>query len=351
MRFEVAPAPHAGPSVTVSGVMLKVVLALIPATVVYIAFFGPGILVNMAIAVAVAVACEAIMLRVRGRQVMPFLRDYSAVVAALLFAFALPPLTPWYLTALGIGFAIVFAKHLYGGLGYNTFNPAMVGYVVLLIAFPAEMSMWLAPGIADYEPVKLSLGQTLSTIFTGTLPPELDWDTITRATPLDEVRTGVGEQRMMSELRELPAFGFLGARGWEWISLSIAAGGAWLLITGVIRWHIPVGVLAGLAITAMVFYLLNPDQRASPVFHVFSGAAMLGAFFIATDPVSAATSERGRLIYGAGIGVLTYVIRTFGGYPDGIAFGVLLMNLAVPAIDHFTVPRAYGHRPEGKRGR
>jgi electron transport complex protein RnfD len=243
-------------------------------------------------------------------------------------------------------FAIVFAKHLYGGLGQNPFNPAMAGYIVLLISFPAHLTHWLPAAGVELEGLRPGLGASLQYVLTGGFPDALSWDVVGGATPLDDVRTQLGQMRTVPEIRSSPIYGDFGARGWEWVNNFIALGGIWLLYRKVIRWHIPVAVLAGILVPATLFYLFNPGTHPSPAFQLFSGATLLGAFFIATDPVSAATSDRGRLIYGAGIGLLTWIIRTWGGYPDGVAFAVLLMNMAVPAIDHFTVPRAYGHGRE-----
>jgi electron transport complex protein RnfD len=335
--------PHLRPANSVTRVMGEVLLALVPATVAYVWYFGPGILFNMLVAVGVAVAAEASMLTARGKPVATHLSDLSAIVTAVLLAFALPPLTPWWVTATGTVFAIVFAKQLYGGLGYNPFNPAMAGYVVLLISFPAEMTRWLPPsgfGLAMERP---DLLETLRYGLTGQFSANLSWDAVAGATPLDQVKTQLGLARTVDEIRSAPLYGDFGAKGWEWINNYIAIGGLWLIYRKVIRWQIPVAMLAGVILPATLFYLLEPGNYPPPSFHLFSGATMLGAFFIATDPVSAATSDRGRLVYGAGIGVLTYVIRTWGGYPDGVAFAVLLMNMAVPAIDRYTVPRAYGH--------
>ncbi len=342
-QFPRTMPPHLRPATSVTRVMGEVLLALVPATIAYVWYFGPGILVNMMVAVTVSVAAEAAVLAARGRPVASGLGDLSAIVTAVLLAFALPPLTPWWVTATGATFAIVFAKQLYGGLGYNPFNPAMVGYVVLLISFPAEMTRWLPPGGLDLAAERPDLMATLGYMFTGQLPPPLAWDAIAGATPLDQVKTELGLARTVEEIRAGPLYGDFGARGWEWVNNFVAIGGLWLLYRKVIRWHIPVAMLAAVIVASTAFYLLEPGNYPPPSFHVFSGATMIGAFFIATDPVSAATSERGRLIYGAGIGLLTYVIRTWGGYPDGVAFAILLMNMAVPAIDRYTVPRAYGH--------
>jgi len=343
MKFRQAPAPHLAPPNSVALVMRQVLYALVPAAIAHVWFFGPGLLVNVIIAVIVAVACEAAVLRARKRPVRKYIGDYSAILTAVLLAFALPPLTPWWVTATGAMFAIVFAKQLFGGLGYNPFNPAMAGYVVLLISFPVQMTAWIPPqvsGIAFYD---LSLWQTIAVIATGTLPEGLSWDAITTATPLDQVKTGLGLMQTVGEIRQNPLFGDFGGRGWEWIANCFAIGGLWLLYKGVIRWHIPVSVIASILLISAVFYFVDPGSHPSPAFHLFSGATIIGAFFIATDPVSAATTEKGRIIYGAGIGILTYVIRSWGGYPDGIAFAVLIMNMAVPLIDKLTVPRVYGH--------
>ncbi len=342
-RFERTMAPHLRPAASVQRVMAEVLIALIPAVIAYVWYFGPGLLLNMAVATLVALASEAAVLMTRGRSVVPRLQDLTAILSAVLLAFALPPLTPWWITATGAAFAIVFAKQLYGGLGYNPFNPAMAGYVVLLISFPAEMTQWLPPAGLGLAPDRPDLAASLVYLLTGHLPANLGWDAVGGATPLDEVKTQLGLARTVDEIRSSPLYGDFGARGWEWVNNYVALGGVWLIYRRVIRWQIPVAVLLGIIVPATVFYLAEPGTYPPPAFHVFSGAAMLGAFFIATDPVSAAATDRGRLVYGLGIGVITYVIRTWGGYPDGLAFAVLLMNMAVPAIDRFSAPRVYGH--------
>jgi electron transport complex protein RnfD len=173
--------------------------------------------------------------------------------------------------------------------------------------------------------------------------PGPQWDAVTGATALDALRTGLRQSYTMQEIVAGPAFGRLGDSGGEWLNLAALLGGLYLLLRRVIRWQIPVAMLAGLAVPAMVMHGIDPGAHAGAVFHITSGATMLGAFFIATDPVSAATSDRGRLCFGAGIGLLTWVIRSWGGYPDGVAFAVLLMNLTVPLLDRYTVPRIHGH--------
>jgi electron transport complex protein RnfD len=323
--------------------MRRVLYALLPAAVVYVAFFGPGLLINMALATLAALTAEAVMLRARGRLAGESLRDGSAIVTAVLLAFAIPPLTPWWVPVLGAVSAIVLGKHLYGGLGRNLFNPAMVGYAILLLSFPIEMTQWIPPRMGDLDYQHLAFWPTALYSLTGELPDGLTIDALTRATPLDLVKEGLSLMRTFPELRAGPLFGDFGGRGWEWVNNLIAVGGLYLLYAGIIRWHIPVSLLAGLIVPAAIFYAIDPSRYPSPGFHLFSGASLLGAFFIATDPVSAATTARGRLVYGAGIGLLTYAIRTWGGFPDGIAFAVLLMNAAVPLIERYTRPRIYGH--------
>ena len=340
------PAPFARSPLTVPRMMRQVIYALIPAIAAYTWFFGIGLLLNAGIAILTGLLTEAACLRLRNRPVEPFLNDYSTIVTAILLAFALPPLTPWWITALGSFFAIAIAKHLFGGLGHNLFNPAMAGYIALLVSFPDQLTDWLPPRMGDLDYKPLSAFATLGYTLLGSLPDATSLDALTRATPLDAMQTELGQMRTVGEIRAAsPLFGDFGGRGWEWIGNFIALGGFWLLYRGIIRWHIPVAVIGGVLIPATLFYLLDPATHAGPGFQLFSGGTLLCAFFIATDPTTAAQTARGRLIYGAGIGLLTYAIRQWGSYPDGIAFAVLLMNAAVPLIDRLTRPVPYGHRP------
>jgi electron transport complex protein RnfD len=333
------PLIHLDSSVSLA--MRRVLYALVPALIVQTWLFSWGVLINVLFAGLAAVAFEALMLRLRSRPVGSYLADGSVVLTGVLLAMALPPLSPWWMTLIGVGFAVVFGKHLYGGLGYNPFNPAMLGYVLLLICFPLEMTSWVAPRML----LEMNIGFTdaLSAIFLGTIHGATGIDAVTMATPLDSLKVQLGLARTVQEILEKPTFGILGGRGWEFVDLALLGGGLWLIWKRVIGWHIPVAMLGALALLAMIFNLVDPGRYATPLFHVFSGAAMLGAFFIATDPVSACTTPRGRLVFGAGVGILTYIIRTWGGYPDGVAFSVLLMNMAAPTIDYYTQPRVYGH--------
>ncbi len=331
-------SPYVSAGKPVGRLMLQVVVALLPGTLAYAWFFGPGVLINITLAVVLALIFEAAILKLRQRPVMPHLSDCSAVVAAWLFALCLPMHSPWWLIAVGIGFTMIAGKHVYGGLGFNPFNPAMVGYVVLLISFPREMTTWFLPATVSGE--TLGLAESLAYTFGGADPA--DWDALTGATPLDQVKTAVGQGIPISEARGSPLFGFVGGQGWEWIALCWLAGGIWMLVTRTIRWQIPLSLLLGMLAISTLFYGIDSERFASPAFHLASGAVIIGAFFIATDPVTASTTDTGRLLYGALIGLLTYVIRTWGGYPDGIAFAVLLANMCVPLIDYYTRPRAYG---------
>ena len=340
MEFRTYSSPHLSGPDHVGRLMRRVMLATLPGLALAWWFFGWGVMVNLVLAVATCIGAEAAVLRLRRRPVRATLGDGSAALTGLLLALALPPFAPWWLPVLGALFAIVIAKQLYGGLGYNPFNPAMVGYVVLLISFPREMTLWAPPqALAETQ---LSLLDTLAWSLFGTLPAGTGVDAISMATPLDTIKTQLGLGLTLTEIQAGPLFGELGGYGWEWVNLGFLLGGGWLLYRGIIQWQIPVGFLGGLFVMALLFYAGDSDTYASPLFHLFSGAAMLGAFFIATDPVSASTTPRGRLLYGAGIGILVYIIRTWGGYPDGVAFAVLLMNMTVPTIDYYTQPRVYG---------
>jgi electron transport complex protein RnfD len=343
MQFERRDAPFISPASGVGTMMLHVLLALVPAALAYVWYFGPGFIFNLVIAAVFCVLGEAAMLRLRGRPVEETLGDFSALVTAALLAFALPALTPWWVTATAALFGIVVAKHLYGGLGYNIFNPAMVGYVVALVAFPVPMSLWTAPRMGDIDYQMLSFAETASYVITGSLPAAIPFDAISRPTPLDFVKSGLNSMQTFSELSAYSMMGDFGGRGWEWIGNFTAIGGGWLLLKKIIRWQIPFGVLAGVLVPSGLMYFLVPDVHPSPGFQLFSGGTILCAFFIATDPVSAATSDRGRLVYGFGIGLLIYAIRQWGSYADGVAFAVLLMNMAVPTIDYLTRPHIVGH--------
>ena len=343
MKFERTDAPYWSPQANVASLMLQVLAALVPAALAHVWFFGPGFVFNLLVAGIFAVAGEAFVMWLRKRPPETALTDYSALVTAALLAFAVPSLTPWWVTATGALFGVVVVKHLYGGLGFNIFNPAMAGYVVILVAFPMHLNLWVAPRMGDIDYQYLTIIETITYTLTGILPDTLGFDAISRATPLDVMKSGLNNLATVAEIRANPIMGDFGGRGWEWIGNFLAIGGFWLLIKKIIRWQIPVGVGVGIFLPATIMYLLGPGTNPSPGFHLFAGATILCAFFIATDPVSAATSPKGRLIYGFGIGFLIWCIRRWGSYADGVAFAVLIMNMAVPTIDYLTRPHIVGH--------
>ena len=330
-------SPHAHGPLTTAQVMRTVLLATIPGVVALTHFFGFGTLVNIAFACIVALACEALALKLRKRELGFYLNDASALVTATLLAIAMPPGSPWWLIAVGVAFSIFIAKHLYGGIGYNPFNPAMVGYVVLLISFPVEMTAWLAPSGVNATNTP-GLWQSLQACF---VPASVD--AVTMATPLDLLKQN--KSLLMDSLwQQNPQFGRWAGVGWEWANLGFLAGGIYLLYKRIFTWHAPVAMLVSLGLMSALFYDGGSSASGgSPLFHLLSGGTMFGAFFIVTDPVTSAVSNRGRLIYGALIGLLIYVIRIWGNYPDAVAFAVLIMNFAAPFIDYYTQPRTYGH--------
>lgn len=341
MRFPLTGAPHLPPPQHVNRLMAKVVVALLPAIALHGWFFGWGILIQIGLACLFAVGFEALMLRLRRRRLKAFLSDGSVIVTAVLFAMCLPPLSPWWVSATGMLFAVVVAKHLYGGLGYNLFNPAMVGLAAVIIAFPVDYSQWLAPrGLGAAAP---GLLDSLLAVLQGRPPDSAAWDSMTSATPLDRLRTGLNDQLLVPEIRSHPVFSTVSGRGWDWIGAAILLGGLWLAWQRVISWHVPTAVIVATLAMTLPLWLLSPDLHPTPVQQLFSGGLLLAAFFIATDPVSGAATPRGKLLFGLGVAVLTLAIRRWGGFPDGVAYGVLLMNMLVPLIDRYTHPRVYGH--------
>ncbi|HET7833360.1 MAG TPA: electron transport complex subunit RsxD [Gallionella sp.] len=325
---------------TVSQIMFRVLLALIPGIALYVWFYGPAILVSLTLASVTAVGTEAIMLKLRNRPVAPFLKDNSALITGWLLALSIPSLAPWWLVVVGTAFGVAIAKHLYGGLGNNPFNPAMIGYAVLIISFPVQMTNWVSPhGMGQVE---LSFADQLQYMFGGVLPDGTKFDAVTMATPLDTLKTHLHLNESVTDILGMPIFSTLSGHGNEIVALGYLLGGIYLLMTRVISWKIPVAYLGTLFVIAGIFHLADPAQYVAPLFHLFSGAAILGAFFIYTDPIGSPTTAKGQLIYAAGAALLTYLIRTFGGFPDGVAFAALLMNICVPLIDTYTQPTVFG---------
>lgn len=342
MAFKQITSPHAHASQNTSKVMQLVVWATVPGLIALTYHFGWGSLINVVLATATAVIAEAAVLQLRGRSIAFYLRDYSAVLTAVLLGLALPPLASWWVVVVGTLFSIVIAKQLYGGLGYNPFNPAMVGYVILLISFPIQMTTWITPLALLPDGVSHpGIIESLSIVFAGLNPA----DGVTGATPLDSFKfsDGLLVDQIYAQNPLFSQAGFAGV-GWEWVNVGFLIGGLILLGSKIFTWHGPVAMLGAIAVMSILFWDGgSSDSPGSALMHLFSGASMMGAFFIMTDPVSSAASNRGRLIYGALIGVLVYLIRAWGNYPDAVAFAVLLANFAAPFIDNYTLPRTYGH--------
>ena len=340
-------SPFIARPLTVDRIMRRVLYALLPGIALYVWYFGPAILVSIALAVTAALGTEALMLKLRERPLRPFLSDYSALLTGVLLALSIPPLAPWWLPVVGSAFAVAVAKHLYGGLGSNPFNPAMIGYAVLIISFPQQMTQWLSPqGMGNSV---LTFADQLRYVWSGVLPVGMQLDALTMSTPLDTMKTQLHLGMSMSDIRDLPIYGRLAGKGSEMVAAGFALGGLYLLVTRIIPWQLPVAFLGTLFALSGIFNLIDPTHYAPPLFHWFSGAAMIGAFFILTDPVTSPTTAKGRIVFAAGAALLTFLIRNFGGFPDGVAFATLLMNLCVPLIDALTQPRIFGKKKEGER--
>ena len=350
MVFRIASSPYTHNQRQTSRIMMLVLIAALPGIATQLWFFGWGTLFQIILAAVSALAAEAAVLQRRKQPIAAILKDNSALLTGLLLAVSIPPLAPWWMVVLGTVFAVIIAKQLYGGLGQNPFNPAMIGYVVLLISFPVQMTSWLPPH--DIAATAPGLLDALQVIFTGHTASGGDMNTlrmgidgISQATPLDTFKTSLHAGHAVEQIMQYPIYsGMLAGAGWQWVNIAWLIGGVWLLWQKAIRWHIPVSFLVTLAVCSTLGWAFAGDSLASPQLHLLSGATMLGAFFILTDPVTASTTNRGRLIFGALAGLLVWLIRSFGGYPDGVAFAVLLANITVPLIDYYTRPRVYGHR-------
>lgn len=320
-RFLVSSSPHIHKGQTVGDIMRLVIYALLPVTLLSIYIFGLAAVRVIVISVASSVLFEILWQRIVKRRVT--VRDYSAVLTGLLLALNLPATAPWWMILVGTFFAIVVAKQIYGGLGYNPFNPALVGRVVLLISFPVQMTArWVTPS-------------------------RWGMDAVTTATPLSRMRESLISQGRIdihltrSEWLDLLIGNRAGCIG-EVSVVLLVLGGIFLIAKRVISWHTPVSyILAVWAITG-IFHLADPTRYANPSFHVITGGLFIGAIFMATDYVTSPITPKGMLIYGCGCGIITVVIRLFGAYPEGVSFAILLMNAATPLIDRYTRPAVFG---------
>lgn len=338
-------SPYLVSPVSVTRIMLKVLLALVPGIIAYVVLFGVGILVQLFLATVTAIVAEALFLKIRHRPVSPALADLSAVVTAWLIALSFPPTGPWWLVVVGTLFAIIIVKQLYGGLGQNPFNPAMAAYALCIVSFPAIMSQWPMT-LANSG---LTIADQIGIIFNHTQ----NIDGWTGATPLDHLKTTLrlstanDSLTIQSIVKNQKVYGIAAGQGWEWVTLGWLIGGLWLWQQRVITWHIPIAFITAIGTLSLLLWGIDPKHYANPIFHIFGGATLLGAFFIATDPVSGATTPRGKLVFAAGAGIIAYLIRVFGAFPDGVAFGVLLMNICVPLIDMYTQPPIFGEKKKG----
>lgn len=326
-------SPHVSDNTSVRMIMLQVSVALVPGILCYAWIMGWGVILQCLLAILFATALESIVLLIRRIPVKPFLFDGSTVVTALLFAICLSPYAPWWANLTGITFGVIIIKHCYGGLGQNIFNPAMAGYVFTLLCFPMELSIY--PDPRNYP----GFLDTIR-IINGNFPHYPD--AITGATVLSTLKSGLHGMKMISEISQSPVFGVLAGRSTEWITTLWFAGGIFLIVRKIIKWQVPVVFLGTMFLISLVFYWFDSSHYPSPVFTLFAGGSMLAAFFIITEPVSSSTTPAGRLLFAAGTAIIAYIIRTWGNYPDGIAFAVLIMNFSAPLLDRMTRPRVLG---------
>ena len=348
---------------SVARIMWLTTLALVPGLLVMIWQLGPGVLMNVITSCALALLTEALMLPLLYRSqlespaevkaaTLRTLRDGSALLTGVLIGLAVPPLLPLWILALGVVFGMVFGKLIYGGLGKNLFNPAMVAWAMLILSFPLAMSHWPAPYTfqeSDEELVDMNGGEgakvgvdiashggleavTRAKMQLTTSQP--DYDGLSRATPLEsfKFRGALTSQEFYTQADNAESRNLY---AWVWINTAFLAGGLLLLFLRIIPWVLPVGFLGGLLLLSLLYYDGGSSAGAgSPLLHLFSGATILAAFFILTDPVTSPAQFQGLLIFAAGAALITWFIRVAGAYPDGVAFAVLLMNGASPLIDH-----------------
>jgi electron transport complex protein RnfD len=330
-KFIVSTNPHAHSGDSVQRIMLDVIIALLPALLLSFHFFGWHAVRLVTTCVVGCVAIEALCRKMMGRDLGIF--DLSAVVTGILLAFNLPPSLPCGMALVGCVFAIAIAKQLFGGIGYNPFNPALVGRVALLISFPVAMTKW-------HDALHPARWTSMSWAWA---------DGTTTATPLGAVKTAISMQQappivwgnttMLNYL-----MGNMSGCIGEVSALALILGGLYLLYRRCISWHIPVAYVGTVAIIAAILRVAQPEANMPVLFHLLGGGLMLGAIFMATDMVTSPLTKPGMLIFGAGCGVLTMVIRRWGGYPEGVSFAILLMNSITPLINRATRPRVFGQK-------
>lgn len=338
------PAPHTHDRAAVDRIMLNVCLALVPATAFGFYLFGWPAAMLWLVTCSAAIITEALCLLLQDKS-LHALRDSSALLSGWLLAMTLPPWAPWWIGAGGAAFAIAVGKHLYGGVGQNIFNPAMLARVALLVSFPLQMTTWIQP-LGFESPDFLT---SVQIIFSGWQPN----DGLTGATILGELKTGyaAGSVEALSQTHFNGIQSLLGQTAGSMAETSeflVLLGAIWLLHKRIISWHIPISMLLVTALLALVSHHANPDHYASPLLHLSSGGIMLGAFFIATDYVTSPSSKLAQCLFGAGCGFVVFAIRSWGGFPEGIGFAVLFMNALTPLLDRYCKPRVYGRSINGK---
>ncbi len=323
--LNVSQSPHVHGKESTQRLMLNVVIALIPAFITSVFYFGAGAVIVTATSVVSCLLFEYLIQRFVLRKPIS-ITDGSALVTGILLAFNLPSNIPVLIIVIGSFVSIAVAKMTFGGIGNNPFNPALVGRVFMLISFPVQMTSW---------PVPKGFG-------TGYL------DAVTGATPLAVIKEGLKNGEPISDLIAripTPSQMFLGDMGGsmgEVAAIALLIGFAWLLIRKVITWHIPVSVIGSLALFTAILWLVNPEKNASPMFHILAGGVLLGAIFMATDYVTSPMVPKAMLIYGCGIGIITVIIRVYGAYPEGVSFAILIMNAFVPLMNSYIKPKRFG---------
>ncbi|ALJ05895.1 Na+-transporting NADH:ubiquinone oxidoreductase subunit D [Pseudalgibacter alginicilyticus] len=327
----VSASPHVHSDRTSKKLMYDVVIALIPAFLVSIYVFGFNALIVTAIAVSSCILFEYLIQKFLLKTEVT-ITDGSALLTGILLAFNLPSSLPIWMIIVGSLVAIGVAKLSFGGLGFNIFNPALVGRVFLLVSFPVQMTMW---------PTAIENNTTLI-------------DAVTGATPLGVIKEGLQFGETMTEIStKIPStinmlFGFTGGSLGEMSALALLIGGLYLIIRKVISWHIPITLLVTTAVFTGVFWLIDPEHYANPIIHLLSGGIILGAFFMATDLVTSPMTKKGMIVFALGIGIITVLIRLFGAYPEGISFAILIMNAFVPLINKYFKPRRFGTKIKSK---
>ena len=321
----VSSAPHIHGKDSVRRNMLNVIIALCPAYIVSVIAFGWPALITTAISVAACVLFEFLFTKFVFRE-KSTVGDLSAVLTGLLLAFNLPSNLPWWIVLIGAFVAIVIGKLSFGGLGQNIFNPALVGRVFLLIAFPVQMTTWPRP-----------LGFASSYV-----------DAVTGATPLAAMKNTLkaGDASLLNELPELwdMTLGMIGGSLGEVSALLLLVGGIYLICTKTITWHIPVSILLTVFCVSGLMYVCGLQGAAAPWYHLLTGGMMLGAIFMATDYVTSPMTALGQVIYGIGIGVIVMVIRTWGAYPEGMSFAILIMNACTPLLNMYLHPKRFAEK-------